>query len=93
MHVFKDEESGEYPFAVAFFLFRSGLHDFALDYLLRSNNEDVKQFAELYKMYVFEYNYSIHLEDIDEFFQNASSIGPSYIDLYKDAMIHLMIGS
>jgi hypothetical protein len=63
-YVFRDEQLGEYPYAIAFFMFRSGLHTEAIEYLRRSNHEDVKRFGEIYNEYFVRFNCSVPIEDL-----------------------------
>lgn len=67
-YVYRDEERGEFPFGIAFFMFRSGLHSVAIRYLLSSNNDDVQQFGELYRAYFEDYKGSVALENLEDFF-------------------------
>jgi hypothetical protein len=39
-HIYVDTQTDSCPFAVAYFMFRAGEHQIAIDYLSRSTNEE-----------------------------------------------------
>lgn len=40
-YVYLDERNQNYPFGVAFFMYRAGDHKLAIEYLLKSNHESI----------------------------------------------------
>ena len=81
-----------YPFAVAFFLFRSGQHSLAIDYLKASPSEEVRAFGELYRRWYYDYGMNVPRSLIQQFYNEAERLIPSVKDMYKSVLTHLMIG-
>lgn len=54
-----DDQANTFPFGVAFFMFRSGIHKTAIEYLRKFDNSTMKDFADLYDEYISKYNQNI----------------------------------
>jgi hypothetical protein len=48
-------------------MFRSGLHRYAIEYLLNFPDDDVRRFGELYKDFFMTYKAKIPISHIGEF--------------------------
>ena len=93
--MWRDNATGIFPFAVAFYMFRCSLHDFAINYLCNYNHESVQGFGILYKQYFKDYKESVPKAMIEDFFKQSNKIDldNNSIDLFKEALTHLMIGN
>ena len=94
-YVLYDDVRGTHPFAVAFFMFRAGQHQLALDYLSHpDNSQDVISFAQnVYKVYWQVFNMSIPKEKVAAFCTEYDREFGRIHDIYKEALFNLMIGS
>lgn len=93
-HIHVDSQTDSCPFAIAFFMFRAGEHQLAIDYLQKPIHEEpVQMFAKYYQQYYQVFNGCIPQDKITIFSSECDSAFRGILDMYKDALISLMIGS
>ena len=88
-----DSQTDSCPFAIAFFMFRAGEHQLAIDYLQKPvNEESVQLFATFYQQYHQVFNGTIPQDQIVRFQRECDNAFRAVRDMYKDALISLMVG-
>lgn len=92
-YVYQNEETSAFPFGVAFYMFRTGAHKTAIQYLAQFNNDKIKRFSELYNEYFEKHRQSLPSNEIKAFYTRCKIATDEFADMYKDAMICLMIGT
>lgn len=70
-YVFYDPETHTYPFGVAFYMFRSGAHKSAFEYLSHFKNDKISRFGELYKEFVTKFNFSLPVSQVNSFYKRC----------------------
>ena len=94
--VYFDLDTSSWPYALAFFMFRAGAHNEAVEYLLSpSNSQEVKDFGSLYGRYLKDLGTSASLDDVAGFLNDYNMYLESSIskDMYRDALVNLMTGN
>lgn len=74
-------------------MFRSGQHKTAIQYLLANRNDKIRRFGELYQIYYEKYGQSLPTSEVDSFYNKCKLATEDFEDMYKDAIICLMMGS